>query len=695
MTTLNDTDLFLVNRGGVDYKITATELKEFILKEPEPLPPLALDITRGSEPAIGATICCEIISGLSTEHLPLKVEWVRSKGGVKEVINELVTNDTSDPSYFYDATLDDLDWLFSCRITNSRGEVYETSCDEEVGIAELRLTFSAERKHDYTDCNPRYWTYGYRKNAPGFTGNTQGARVDNVWWEITRPDTSEVWTLAADNSIDVFHSDSKTQYPCVKSTSTTTFEFKAGDLVQLKCLWRQNNYNFEGESAMTHTYVMDDDHPPQPSSWDDADAIYHVIINDPADIKVTSQDKIYNLTTGAEVSSITAAGEWIITGVVTRFGDSPGNWQFGDLTDTSKVTNMGSMFHNASVFNQNLTNWDVGNVTNMRHMFDNALAFKGDISNWDVSNVTDMGEMFADVNKCNANVSNWNVGKVMNMNRMFYNCTYFNSDISEWDVGKVRDMYRTFANCYAFNQNISNWDTSNVEKMRAMFEEAHAFNQNITGWDTSNVEDMRSMFKSTWNFEQDLSKWCVTYITSEPGDFKTFSAMPQKGEKDPVWGTCPGSAPPAPWDGVQGIYHVIVDKPGDIRPSGYAKIYNLETKTEVSSINAAGEWIITGNKTCFKESNGNWQFGDLTDTSKVTNMYQMFEWTNFNSDISNWDVSNVTNMTSAFYYAFAFNQDLSGWCVSKLPNGKDDTDFNTGSSMPTDGSYLPKWGTCP
>ena len=38
----------------------------------------------------------------------------------------------------------------------------------------------------------------------------------------------------------------------------------------------------------------------------------------------------------------------------------------------------------------------------------------------------------------------------------------------------------------------------------------------------------------------------------------------------------------------------------------------------------------------------------------------------FNSDISSWDVSNVTNMQYMFYGANVFNQDLSGWDVTSV-----------------------------
>jgi surface protein len=52
---------------------------------------------------------------------------------------------------------------------------------------------------------------------------------------------------------------------------------------------------------------------------------------------------------------------------------------------------------------------------------------------------------------------------------------------------------------------------------------------------------------------------------------------------------------------------------------------------------------------------------------QVTNMAGMFyEATNFNSDIGNWDVSNVETMSSMFRGASAFNQDISAWDVSNV-----------------------------
>ena len=57
------------------------------------------------------------------------------------------------------------------------------------------------------------------------------------------------------------------------------------------------------------------------------------------------------------------------------------------------------------------------------------------------------------------------------------------------------------------------------------------------------------------------------------------------------------------------------------------------------------------------------------DVSNVTNMTRMFCWCDelkSVGDISKWDVSKVTDMNSMFYGCKKFNQDISGWDVSKV-----------------------------
>jgi surface protein len=60
----------------------------------------------------------------------------------------------------------------------------------------------------------------------------------------------------------------------------------------------------------------------------------------------------------------------------------------------------------------------------------------------------------------------------------------------------------------------------------------------------------------------------------------------------------------------------------------------------------------------------------------------------FNQDISNWDVSNATNMDVMFAFNNAFNQDLSSWCVSQFAT--EPNNFSLGATA----WVLPKpnWG---
>ena len=58
-----------------------------------------------------------------------------------------------------------------------------------------------------------------------------------------------------------------------------------------------------------------------------------------------------------------------------------------------------------------------------------------------------------------------------------------------------------------------------------------------------------------------------------------------------------------------------------------------------------------------------------TCTSGITDMSYMFNGeTNFNRDISSWDVSNVTNMERMFDGAYYFNKNLGFWDVSSVTN---------------------------
>jgi hypothetical protein len=55
-------------------------------------------------------------------------------------------------------------------------------------------------------------------------------------------------------------------------------------------------------------------------------------------------------------------------------------------------------------------------------------------------------------------------------------------------------------------------------------------------------------------------------------------------------------------------------------------------------------------------------------TYLVTNMSEIFYNSDFNQNISEWDISNVTNLQSMFWGTYYFNQPIGNWDVSNVTN---------------------------
>lgn len=180
--------------------------------------------------------------------------------------------------------------------------------------------------------------------------------------------------------------------------------------------------------------------------------------------------------------------------------------------DISNVTNMESMFENAEKFNQRMHSSTI-NPTNTTNMFKNATNFINEYSNsYGFNNGEPTNDFF---NKTNLN----NITIKLAINEYLdssSNAINKYGPINNWDLYNVTDMSNLFRNT-SFNEDISSWRVSNVTNMSSTFDGASEFNQNINNWDTSNVILFSYCFKNATKFNQPLNNWNTSktkYINS-------------------------------------------------------------------------------------------------------------------------------------------------------------------------------------
>ena len=100
--------------------------------------------------------------------------------------------------------------------------------------------------------------------------------------------------------------------------------------------------------------------------------------------------------------------------------------------------------------------------------------------------------------------------------------------------------------------------------------------------------------------------------------------------------------------------------------------FKIDKNLAIQNYGNISEWDVSGvtnmnglfkNMKSFNEDISNW------NVSKVTDMSDMFYGcNNFNIDISSWNVNKVTNMKSMFFFCSSFNQNLNSWNTSNVTN---------------------------
>ena len=282
----------------------------------------------------------------------------------------------------------------------------------------------------------------------------------------------------------------------------------------------------------------------------------------------TEDEIVFNKTSSFMFQKFQSAetidfGGYINTSKVTNMGSmfngcsnlvelDVSNW------DTSKVTSMGNMFYTCKNLTAlDVSNWDTGNVTSMTWMFFscNKLqeldvsnwkidkvtnfenAFHGcssleelDVSNWNTENVTNMHGIFASCKSLTElDVNNFNTSKVTTMDSMFYGCSGLTSlDVSSFDTDLVTSMQNMFAGCSSLTSlDVSNFDTSNITSMISMFSECSSLTElDLSNFDTGKIESMQSLFKNCENLiKLDISKFDTSKVTTMQNMFRRCKSL--------------------------------------------------------------------------------------------------------------------------------------------------------------------------
>ena len=376
----------------------------------------------------------------------------------------------------------------------------------------------------------------------------------------------------------------------------------------------------------------------------------------------------------------------VITGKITFDKETSLNGLFSEITslktieglsnlDTSKVTDMGSMFRDCSSLETlDVSGFDTSNVINMSSMFYGCKKLQNiDLSKFDTNKVTDMGSMFRFCSSLETlDVSGFDTSNVKNMSEMFYGCEKLkNIDVSKFDTSKVTDMGSMFNRCISLETlDVSGFDTSNVRDMSYMFSRCESIiNLDLSNFDTSNVTSMIAMFNSMKQCEELNVK---NFNTSKVGDMRFMFDNDEKLMRVDVSGfnTSKVTTMKYMFEGTRSLVELDVSNfnTSNVKNMGsmFVGCSSLET-LDVSGFDTSNvqdmSYMFYG---CIKLQNI-----DVSkfDTSKVEKMLGMFQGCKSitNLDVSRFNTSKVTSMVAMFNGCSSLEKlDVSGFDTSNV-----------------------------
>jgi surface protein len=269
-------------------------------------------------------------------------------------------------------------------------------------------------------------------------------------------------------------------------------------------------------------------------------------------------------------------------------------------------------------------------------------------------------------NLFNYDIRYWDVSAADNMDELFKDATDFNEDISRWDVSKVTSMKNMFDTASVFNQNIGRWKVNNVTDVTKMFKDADAFNQKSIRWwsldEDTNVDNMfvstttgRAIDKHTAIISESTSSTGLSVTGTNLGDGDLTNNQIEKPIMTQVTG-----------DNKIEIFFNKAFKPTSKTELRKAIAYYMDPGISNKLIE-----IDAGLPDTYDTNINEWDMDDMTDqdlSNLFTGTHYGVDFSKFNEDIGNWNVSKVTDMSGMFKNTKLFNQDISSWDVGEVNN---------------------------
>lgn len=259
-----------------------------------------------------------------------------------------------------------------------------------------------------------------------------------------------------------------------------------------------------------------------------------------------------------------------------------------------------------------------------------------DVSDWDVSDTYRYDGCFSNTYRPVSGIENWRPPASSDFSIMFQyhflnqlNFSGAHYDLTGWNVEDCRTMWGMFQNCSA-TIDVSGW------KMPPRFTEHPtgvdwntAFMDGCSGvfnykyWDTSEVTSLNNFFRGNINNIEDISNW----------DFGNLESIDYFATSNNSWNTDYATFFPSS----------VRSQIKSIRGLASSSSYNYELSGVFPNVSGQGiEHLFQSNTTYDKDIS--WLVND-----KITSIkYLCARASKVTADISQWDLSNVTNMQGAF-----------------------------------------------